>query len=189
MLVVWADLIFKKASLLPIEDSIDGGATCSTARWIPCLNNEVALDIVEDAVVVVLDPAQEKKRKPLITNYVVQTASFRQYQEGKNKRKKGKTQTRRQLAYLQSLRKFLLAKGVSSKRSTVISPLLVSRITDPIALVTLGNFLFRNDQRGILRQCKFPRTTIKSSIFDSLALHSVLYFQVACMHARNSSLV
>ncbi len=36
---------------------VHGGATLASARWITGLGNKVALDIVEQAVIIVLDPA------------------------------------------------------------------------------------------------------------------------------------
>lgn len=39
---------------------IDGGASLPGGCWIPSLDQEVALDIVEDAVVVILGPALKK---------------------------------------------------------------------------------------------------------------------------------
>jgi hypothetical protein len=57
---VWSDLILKESSLLTIQKAIERGSSLASAFGIPRLADEASLDVVEDAVVVILGPESVK---------------------------------------------------------------------------------------------------------------------------------
>ncbi len=95
---------------------IHGGATLASASWITSLGDKVALDVVEQAVVIVLDPAGAVFRTMLVGDSSWHEDTY--------------TQMGQEATHAHSFRKFLAVTGQSStNRSTTMSPLLVSSNT------------------------------------------------------------
>jgi hypothetical protein len=97
---------------------IDGGASLPGGCGVPSLNQEVALDIVEDAVVVILCPAKAEK-------YFMHV-----YLQPNNRHLRTSSMRWQASSYLHSFKKFLQVTGQSStNRSITMSPRLVSSNT------------------------------------------------------------